>query len=150
MLDYMSLFTVKTTASREETVVRMIMERDRDGIHAALAPEEMTSYVFVEADSHGVVDRVLEDIPHARNMLDGETGFSEIEHFLDPGSDVEGINVGDIVEVTSGPYQGEKASVKTIDEANDQVTIELAEATVPIPVTLRGDKLRVLDSDERE
>jgi transcriptional antiterminator NusG len=31
----------------------------------------------------------------------------------------------------------------------DQVTVELYEATVPIPVTVRGDQIRVLDSEER-
>ncbi len=146
----MGLFTVKTTASQEETVARMIIERDIEEIHAALAPEDMTSYVFVEADSQAIVERLLDDIPHAQKVLSGSTGISEVEHFLDPGSDVEGIEVGDLVEITGGPYQGEKATITNIDESNDNATVELVEATVPIPVTLRGDQLRVLDSDERE
>ena len=29
------------------------------------------------------------------------------------------------------------------------MTVELYEATVPIPVTVRGDQIRVLDGDER-
>jgi len=33
--------------------------------------------------------------------------------------------------------------------SEDQVTVELYEATVPIPVTVRGDQIRVLDSEER-
>lgn len=145
----MGLYTVKTTASQEETVAEMIIERDHDAIHAALAPEDMTSYVFVEADDYNIVERVADDIPHVRSLLDGETNMAEIEHFLDPGSDVEGLAVGDLVEITGGPYQGEKANVTGLDESNEQATVELVDATVPIPVTLRGDQLRVLDSDER-
>lgn len=146
----MGLYTVKTTASQEATVANMVMERDRDEIHAALAPEDMTSYVFVEADDPNIIDRVIEDIPHAQSVLNGETPMAEVEHFLDPGSDVEGIDVGDLVEITGGPYQGQKANVKNLDESNDQATVELVDATVPIPVTLRGDQLRVLDSEERD
>jgi len=35
------------------------------------------------------------------------------------------------------------------EEKGGSVTVELYEATVPIPVTVRGDQIRVLDSEER-
>jgi transcriptional antiterminator NusG len=104
---------------------------------------------MVEADDNGPIERVLEEIPHARGMVPGESGISEVEHFLSPKPDVEGIAEGDIVELIAGPFKGEKAQVQRIDEGKDQVTVELYEATVPIPVTVRGDQIRVLDSDER-
>ena len=87
--------------------------------------------------------------PHARSIVPGESGIAEVEHFLSPTPDVEGIAEGDIVELIAGPFQGEKARVQRIDEGKDQVTVELYEATVPIPVTVRGDQIRVLDSEER-
>ena len=145
----MSIFAVKTTASQEQTVASMIANREEDKVHAVLAPESLTSYVMVEAEDTGVLERVLEDIPHARSIVPGESGISEVEHFLSPKPDVEGIAEGDIVELIAGPFKGEKAQVQRIDEGKDQVTVELYEATVPIPVTVRGDQIRVLDSDER-
>jgi transcriptional antiterminator NusG len=145
----MSIFAVKTTASQEQTVASMIANREADKVHAVLAPESLTSYVMVEAEDTGVLERVLEDIPHARSIVPGESGISEVEHFLSPKPDVEGIGEGDIVELIAGPFKGEKAQVQRIDEGKDQVTVELYEATVPIPVTVRGDQIRVLDSDER-
>jgi len=104
---------------------------------------------MVEAEGDAVLNRVLEDIPHARSIVPGESDISEVEHFLSPKPDVEGIAEGDIVELIAGPFKGEKAQVQRIDEGKDQVTVELYEATVPIPVTVRGDQIRVLDSDER-
>ncbi|MFB6153875.1 MAG: transcription elongation factor Spt5 [Halodesulfurarchaeum sp.] len=145
----MSMFAVKTTASQEQTVASMIANREEEKIHAVLAPESLTSYVMVEAEDTGVLDRVLNDIPHARNLVPGESDVSEVEHFLSPKPDVEGIAEGDIVELIAGPFKGEKAQVQRIDEGKDQVTVELYEATVPIPVTVRGDQIRVLDSEER-
>jgi transcriptional antiterminator NusG len=148
------IFAVKTTASQERTVADMIANREEPEVHAVLAPDSLTSYVLVEADNNAVIERVLQEIPHARGLVEsggavGTSSMAEVEHFLSPTPDVEGIAEGDIVELIAGPFKGEKARVQRIDEAKDQVTVELYEATVPIPVTVRGDQIRVLDSDER-
>ena len=143
------MYAVKTTASQERTVADMIINREEPSIHAALAPDSLTSYVMVEAENTAPIERVLDEIPHARSIVPGESSITEVEHFLSPKPDVEGIAEGDIVELIAGPFKGEKAQVQRIDEAKDQVTVELYEATVPIPVTVRGDQIRVLDSDER-
>jgi transcriptional antiterminator NusG len=145
----MGIYAVKTTASQERTVADMIMNREEESIHAALAPDSLTSYVMVEADNDAVFERISDEIPHMRGVVPGESGLSEVEHFLSPKPDVEGIAEGDIVELIAGPFKGEKAQVQRIDEGKDQVTVELYEATVPIPVTVRGDQIRVLDSEER-
>jgi transcriptional antiterminator NusG len=145
----MAIFAVKTTASQERTVADMILNREEPGVHAALAPESLTAYVMVEADDSAILDRVLEEVPHAQSIVPGESDMGEIEHFLSPTPDVEGIAENDLVELVAGPFKGEKAQVQRIDEGKDQVTVELYEATVPIPVTVRGDQIRVLDSDER-
>ncbi len=145
----MGIYAVKTTASQEKTVAEMIINREEPTIHAALAPDSVTSYVMVEADDESVFERILDEIPHARGMVQGRTSMAEVEHFLSPTPDVEGIAEGDIVELIAGPFKGEKAQVQRIDEGKDQVTVELYEATVPIPVTVRGDQIRVLDSEER-
>jgi len=143
------IYAVKTTAKQENTVAEMIGDKEAEGIHAVISPEDMTSYVMVEADSTSPIERILEEIPHANGVIQDPMGIAEIEHFLEPSSDVENISENDLVELTDGPFQGERAQVQRIDEGNEQVTVELHEATVPIPVTVRGDQLRRLDSDER-
>ncbi|MFB6086882.1 MAG: transcription elongation factor Spt5, partial [Haloarculaceae archaeon] len=87
----MPIYNVKTTASQEQTVADMIMNREEESVHAALAPDSLTSYVMVEADDVAVFDRILDEIPHARGVVQGETPLSEVEHFLSPTPDVEGI-----------------------------------------------------------
>jgi transcriptional antiterminator NusG len=144
-----AIFAVKTTASQERTVADMIMNREESSVHAALAPDSLTSYVMVEAEDEAVFERISDEIPHMRGVVQGKSDISEVEHFLSPKPDVEGIAEGDIVELIAGPFKGEKAQVQRIDEGKDQVTVELYEATVPIPVTVRGDQIRVLDSEKR-
>lgn len=144
----MGLYAVKTTASHEGTVVNMITNKGYQEIHAALAPEQMTAYVVVEAEDRNYVERAVEEIPHANKVLQGETSMSEVETFLEPASDVEGLEEGAVVRLTGGPFQGEKAKITEVDDSNERATVELYEATVPIPVEVRGDQLRVLDKDE--
>ena len=145
----MGIYAVKTTARQERTVADMIATKEEDEVHAVLSPDSLTSYVMVEADGTAVLERLLDEIPHARTIVPGESGLAEVEHFLSPTPDVEGIAEADIVDLIAGPFPGEKARVQRIDEGKDQVTVELYEATVPIPVTVRGDQIRVLDSEER-
>ncbi|XGI83965.1 transcription elongation factor Spt5 [Halorutilales archaeon Cl-col2-1] len=144
----MGIYAVKTTANQERTVADMIAERDIDEIYAVLAPSDLKAYVLVEAENPDVVKRVAEDIPHARTMVEGTTSMEEVEHFLTPKPSVSGVEEGAVVEIISGPFKGEKARVKRIDSSSDEVTVELHEATVPIPVTVRGDHIRVLDREE--
>jgi transcriptional antiterminator NusG len=61
---------------------------------------------------------------------------------------VSGIVEGDVVELVTGPFKGEKARVMKIDQAKEEITVELFEATVPIPVTVRGDNVRLIDKEK--
>ena len=60
------------------------------------------------------------------------------------------MEVGDIIELTSGPFRGERARIIRIDEGKEEITVELFEATVPIPVTVRGDFVKVIQKKEKE
>lgn len=80
-------------------------------------------------------------------MIKGASNIGEVEHFLSPAGSVIGINEGAIIELISGPFKGEKARVKRVDVAKEEITLELFEAMVPIPITVRGDHVRVLSKD---
>ena len=51
------------------------------------------------------------------------------------------------MELISGPFKGEKAKVVRIDESKEDVVLELIEATVPIPVTVKGDQIRLIQKE---
>jgi transcription termination/antitermination protein NusG len=141
------VFAVKTQVGQERTVADMLMTRVKRGklpIYGVLAPNEMRGYVFVEADDQQILERAIKQISYARTMLTEPIPFSQIEHFLTPVSAVAKISEGDIVELVSGPFRGEKAKVTRIDEAKEEITVELFEAMVPIPITVKGENVRVL------
>lgn len=146
----MPYYSVKTTASHEQTVVDMIANKGGKEVHAGLAPEDMRGYVLLEADNPAAIERAIEEVPHAQKMLQGEASEQEVLSFLEPASDVENVSEGDLVQITDGPYQGQKATISKIDRNNSRVTVELQEATVPIPVEMKGNQVRRLDSEDRD
>jgi transcriptional antiterminator NusG len=146
-----SVYVIKTTINQEENVAKMVeskAEREGAPVLAMLAPNELRGYLFVEAAERRPLEQITQNIRHAKTLLDDETDIADIEHFLTPKPAVEGIEEGDIVELSEGPFKGERARVQRIDEKDEEITVELFEAMVPIPVTVRGDHVRVLKKDE--
>ncbi|HQD25351.1 transcription elongation factor Spt5 [Methanoculleus thermophilus] len=147
------IYAIKTTAKQERTVADNIEKviRDQKDIHvvAVMAPEELRGYVLVESpDSLARIEQLVELIPHARAVVHGSTALSEVEHFLVPKPVVSGIAEGTIVEIIAGPFKGEKAVVKRIDSGKEEITVELYESMVPIPITVRGDSVRIVERTE--
>jgi transcription termination/antitermination protein NusG len=147
-----AIFAVKTTANQERSVanmISMVTRKEQLDIRSVLVPEELKGYVLVESPMQEIVEQAITNIPHAKAVVRGASSIAEVQHFLAPKPTVTGISEGDIVELTAGPFKGEKARVKRIDEAKEEITVELSEAMVPIPVTVRGDIVRVLSKEER-
>jgi transcriptional antiterminator NusG len=147
------IYAIKTTAKQERTVadnVEKVAREQKDiRVVAVIVPEELKGYVLVESpDSLARIEQLVEMIPHARAVVRGETRLSEVEHFLVPKPVVSGITEGTIVEIIAGPFKGEKAVVKRIDSGKEEITVELYESMVPIPITVRGDSVRVVERSE--
>jgi transcriptional antiterminator NusG len=148
-----AIFAIRTTIGQEKNTADMIVTRANNfqlPIKTVLAPPGIKGYVFVEAVGKSSVERARVGIKHAKGMVTGEVPIDQISQFLVPKSAVTGIEVGDIVELVSGPFRGERARITRLDEGKEELTVELFEATVPIPVTVRGDSVKVIQKKEKE
>ena len=146
-----SIYVVKTTANQERSVANLISQvarKEKHDIRALLVPDVLKGYVLVESPAPEIVEQAIQGVPHARSIIKGASSFDEVEHFLTPKPAVVGINEGSIVELISGPFKGEMARVKRVDVTKEEITVELFEAMVPIPITVRGDHVRILSKDE--
>jgi transcriptional antiterminator NusG len=76
--------------------------------------------------------------------------IDELEKTLMPKPTVQKVSKGDLIELISGPFKKEKARVAKIDKDKDEITVELIEAAVPIPVVVRGDDIKILRKEEDE
>jgi transcriptional antiterminator NusG len=146
-----SILVLKTSIGHERNVADGVSSKAKTGntgIFAILAPGKLDGYVFMEAMNTDLVRETVRGVRKAKGLVEGETSFNEIEHFLTPKPLVSGVMEGDVVELVAGPFKGEKARVQKIDEAKEEITVELFDALVPIPVTVRGDHVRVLEKEK--
>ncbi len=148
------IFAIKTTSKQERTVadnIRTVIDSGATDVKvtAIIVPDELKGYVLVETpESLARIEQLAEKVAHARTVVRGETTFEEVAHFLVPKPVVSGISEGTIVELIAGPFKGEKAVVKRIDAGKEEITVELYESVLPIPITVRGDNVRVVDRGE--
>ena len=148
-----SIFAVRTTANREDQVMDFVssnIEKKKLEVYSVIRPHGMRGYIFLEAKTRLDAEQAAHNIPYARGILPKEIEYKEIEHMLEQVKRELNIKKNDIVEIISGPFKREAAKISRIDEAKEEVVVELVEAAVPIPITLKIDAVKVIrrDSDK--
>ncbi|MBS3748362.1 MAG: transcription elongation factor Spt5 [Candidatus Thermoplasmatota archaeon] len=150
------IFSIKTQVGKEQNTADLLNSRSKRSdldVASILVTPELRGYIFVEGYDKERLKDVIKTISYARTVLDGDIPVSQIEHFLVPTSAVAKISEGDVVEMVAGPFRGETAKVTHIDDAKEEITVELFESVVPIPITVRGEQVRVVkrkDEDKKE
>jgi transcriptional antiterminator NusG len=149
-----SIFALRTTIGQEKSVATLIEKRVESNpqadIKVILVPESLSGYVFIEAPTQREINRIITGIPHVRGKVVGKIDIGELNDFLIPKPSTEGINRGDIVEITGGPFKGEKAKVTRIDPDKGDVVLELIETSFLIPVKVHADYVKLVEKGESE
>lgn len=151
-----SLLILKTQVNQERDVADTLSARvgeiqkmgGEEDIYAILSPATLRGYVIVEGMNTDRLQQKTKGIRKARSFIEGEASLKDIEGYLTPLSTVVGIVEGDIVELINGPFKGEKARVQVIDQKDETITVELIDAIVSIPVTVKGDSVRVINKEK--
>ena len=147
------IFAVRTTANREDQVMSFIVsnaERKKIPIYAVIRPHGMRGYIFIEGDLRGDAEQAAFGVPYARGLLPNEIAYDEIEHMLEQVKRNINIKKNDIAEIISGPFKREKCKVTRVDKVKEEVVVELLEAAVQIPITVKIDAIKVIRRDEDE
>jgi len=165
-----NIYAVKATVGQEHVVARLLYQeaatREKNGtmeegerVYSVLYTTGLKGYVLVEADNPGTVEDLARNTPKTRGLLHkgrgalssaGTIPIEELEKILMPTSIVQKVNKGDLIELIDGPFKKEKARVAKIDRDKDEITVELIEAAVPIPVVVKGDDIRILRKEGEE
>ncbi len=146
-----AIVAIKTTIGQEIKVARDIgLKAKINGwkdIFAVLAPYDLKGYVLVETSRPDKVLSLIRGIKDAKGIVKGEMHLEEVKHYLTPTPTITRISVGDLVEIVEGPFKGEHAKVMQIDEAKNEITVELLEAMMPIPITVKAEAVRLLEKE---
>ncbi len=103
-------------------------------VKAILVPETLRGYVFIETEEFRDVEIAISGVPHVRGRVGGKVSLDEIDKFLIPKPAAEGIDTGDVIEIISGPFKGERARVSRVDTAKEELILEMLTSNVPIRV----------------
>ncbi len=148
------IFALRTAANREDQVVDYLISKlqrnPSQGILAVIRPHGMRGYIFVEATSRLDAENTLQGVPYARGLLPHEIPYPEIEHMLEQVKIEMNIRKNDIVEIISGPFKRENAKVMRINKQKEEIVVELLEAAVPIPITVKMDAVKVIRRESEE
>ena len=141
------IYTLRTTANREDQVMDFVVAKAKKeglNVYSVLRPHGMRGYIFLEAETETDANEAFAGVPYARGLLRAPVAMKEIEPMLEQAKATMNIEKGDIVEIISGPFKRESAKVTRIDQQKEEVIVELLEAAVPIPITVKLDSVRVI------
>jgi len=147
------IYALRTTANREDQVMDFVVSNaQRKGLEvfSVIRPHGMRGYIFLEAGSRSDAEQAAFNVPYARGILPNEIDYTEIEHMIEQVKREVNIKKNDIAEIISGPFKREKAKITRIDKGKEEVVVELLEAAVPIPITVKMDSVKVIRRDTEE
>jgi len=147
------IFIIKVTTNKEERAIDMISERAEKkalAVSAVVKPHGLKGYIILEAQDRESAEEAAFNLPYVKGIIGKTLEYAEIKNMLEPKAEDYKIEVGDIVEMTGQTFKGEKAKVTRIDKQKGEVVVSLLGASVPIPVTVKMDNIKVIRREDRQ
>lgn len=146
------LFIIKVTTNKEDKAIEMMAERAAKkalNIYALVRPHGLKGYAIIEAADRDSAEEVAYGLPYVKGIIAKTITYEEIKNMLEPKVEDMKIELGDIIEMIGQTFKGEKAKVTRIDKQKGEVVVSLLGASVPIPVTVKMDNVKVIRREER-
>jgi len=147
------IFILKVTTNKEDKVAEMIAERaikKNLNVFAIIKPHGLKGYIIIESADRDSAEEAAFNLPYVKGIIRKTVEYEEIKIMLEPKIEDFNIEEGDIVEMIGTTFRGEKAKVTRIDKAKGEVVVSLLGSSVPIPVTVKIDSIKVIRRDEGE
>lgn len=141
------IYTIRVTSGQEKILSEILMKKSRAeklNVYSIVHVENVKGYLFVEASDENTLVKLIQKVKHVKGFLKRPITLAEIENLVKATKQPAlAIEQGDTIEMSSGPFKGERAKVVKIDEAKDEITVELIEVAVPIPVTVKSKMVKL-------
>ena len=144
------IFTVRTTVGQESLVVDILgkrIKKEELDIYSISVIPGLKGYILIEANNEMTVRRGIQDTPHIKGkgiVGTGEVKIEELGSLLEAKPLMKSLKEGLKVEIIQGPFKGEKARILRVNPAKEEVTVELLEAAVKIPVTISAEHIIII------
>ncbi|MBS3071503.1 transcription elongation factor Spt5 [Candidatus Pacearchaeota archaeon] len=147
------LFIIKVTTNKEERALEMISDRATKkniNIFSIAKPHGLKGYIILEAADRESAEEAAFNLPYVKGIIGKTITYVEIQQMLEPKVEAVNIALGDIVEMIGQTFKGEKAKVTRIDKQKGEVVVSLLGASVPIPVTVKIDNVKVIRREKSD
>ena len=147
------IFIIKVTTNKEDRALEMINDRvEKKGInvYSIARPHGLKGYIILEAENRDSAEEAAFNLPYVKGIIGKTVTYEEIRNMLEPKVEEINIEIGDIVEMIGQTFKGEKAKVTRIDKQKETVVVSLLGASVPIPVTVKMDNVKVIRREKEE
>jgi len=114
-------------------------------IYSVIIMPNIKNYIIVEVDNETTLKRAIMDMPYVKKsaMTIGTVNHKELEGMLKVESVMQKLDPGVIVEIKSGHLKGERARVMRVNPTKEEITVEILDATIKMPITLKAENIRI-------
>ncbi|HOD89805.1 MAG TPA: transcription elongation factor Spt5 [archaeon] len=144
------IFTLRTTIGQEKVIIDLLLNKIKDEsleVYSLIEMADLKGYILVEADSPKTVELLIHNVPHikGKKIVEGNIDINEIAGVLESRPLMSSIKPGQTVEIILGPFKGSRAKVIRVNVAKEEVVIELFDASVKIPITIKAENIKVIN-----
>ncbi len=146
------LFIIKVTTNKEERAIELIAERATKKnlpVYAIVRPHGVKGYIILESSDRESAEEAAFNLPYVKGIIGKTVEYAEIKNMLEPKVEDVKIEIGDIVEIIGQTFKGEKAKVTRLDKQKGEVVVSLLGASVPIPLTVKIDNVKVIRREDK-
>jgi len=133
---------------QEELVATILKNKASEElpIYSVIIMPNIKNYIIIEVDNDTTLKRAIMDIPYVKKsaMTIGKVNHKELEAMLKVESVMEKLEKDTVVEIKSGHLKGEKARVVRVNPTKEEITVEILDATIKMPITLKAENIRIV------
>jgi transcriptional antiterminator NusG len=145
------IFILKVTTNKEDRALEMILNRATKkniNVLSIVRPHGLRGYLILETPDRDTAEEAAYNQPYVKGIIGKTITYDEIKTMIEPKVEDVNIQVGDFVEMIAEPFKKEQAKVTRIDKQKGEVVVTLLGASVPIPVTVKIDNVKVIRREE--
>ncbi len=141
-------FVAKVTSGQERVIANMLQNKASkfgSTIYSIIVVEGMRGYIIIESEDEVACRNFITKEKNIHGLLPKPLAEAEVDKLIAVKTLAPEITKDDIIEFVAGPFKGYKAKVIKVDDAKGDVTVELMDVVVPIPITTKLNTARVVE-----
>jgi transcriptional antiterminator NusG len=145
-------FVIKVVSGQERIAATVLQSKSTKSdlpIYSIMVIEGMRGYIIIEAEDELSCRQFITKEHNVKGMLSKPLSEDDINKLVEVKTFAQDIEKGDTVEFSTGPFKGYKAKVLKVDELKDDITVELMDVVVPIPITTKMSTAKVIQKAEK-